>query len=262
MTAPAYEQVRLTLSDGWLAGDVWLAVEPNRPVVMFIHGFGSVRKGEKALALQAACARRGWNFAAFDFRGHGDSSGTMLDLRPSGLLADLDAIRTWLVAHGVTTVYPVGSSMGGWAAAWFTLLHPDTVPACVLLAPAFYWLTSRWSKLTDAERALWKQTGRHRVKTDWVEAELGFGLAEERDRYPFQQLITEWAKPLLIFHGMQDNVIPYAHSLYFAEQAKLPGVELHLFKDGDHRLTAHKDEIAEAACGFFAAHGAAGQAAG
>ena len=42
--------------------------------------------GEKTQAVEAACAARGWAFAAFDFRGHGTSAGTMLDLRPSGLL--------------------------------------------------------------------------------------------------------------------------------------------------------------------------------
>ncbi len=245
------ETVRLPLeADGWLMGDLSLA-EAGRPAVLFIHGYGSVRQGEKAQALQAACARRGWSFAAFDFRGHGESSGTMLALRPSGLLADLDAIRAYLISRGVSQIFPVGSSMGGWAASWFTIRHPDTIPACVLLAPAFFWLTSRWSKLSHAERAAWKATGRHAVKTDWIEAELSYGVIEEIDRYPCDQLMAEWGKPLTIFHGMQDTVIPYAQSIYFAEQVKHPAVEVRLLKDGDHRLTAHKELIAESACEFF-----------
>lgn len=255
MAPPANELVRLSLPDGWLTGDVWLSGRPDQPVVLFIHGFGSVRRGEKALALQAACARRGWSFAAFDFRAHGESSGTMLDLRPSALLADLDAVRAWLAGRGMTRILPVGSSMGGWAAAWFTLLHPETVPACVLLAPALSWLTSRWSKLNEAERSLWQQTGRYKVKTTWVETEIGYGIVEEMDRYPHARLLAEWSRPLLIFHGMKDDVISYAQSVSFAEQAQHPGIALHLFKDGDHRLTAHKDVIAEGACAFFEIHG-------
>jgi uncharacterized protein len=243
--------VRLPLEgDGWLMGDVSLR-EYGKPAVLFIHGFGSVRQGEKALALQAACTRRGWNFAAFDFRGHGESSGSLLAMRPSGLLADLDAIRLYLQSRGVSQIFPVGSSMGGWAASWFTLTHPDIVPACVLLAPAFFWLTSRWSKLSEAERRAWKTTGRHAVKTDWIEAELSYGVIEEIDCYPCDQLLAGWRTPLTIFHGMQDTVIPYAQTIFFAEQTKYPGIEVRLLKDGDHRLTAHKELIAEGACEFF-----------
>lgn len=246
------ETVRLPLEgDGWLMGDVSLG-ESGRPAVLFVHGFGSVRQGEKALALQAASARRGWSFAAFDFRGHGESSGILLALRPSGLLADLEAIRVYLQSRGLSRIFPVGSSMGGWAASWFTLTHPETVPACVLLAPAFFWLTSRWSKLSDAERRAWKTSGRHAVKTDWIEAELSYGVIEEIGRYPCDRLMADWRTPLTIFHGMQDTVVPYAQSIYFGEQVPYPSVEVRLLKDGDHRLTSHKELIAEAACEFFA----------
>ena len=246
-------ELRLHLAaDGWLQGDLWLPAAPTACAVLFIHGFGSVRQGEKAQALRAACARRGWAFAAFDFRGHGASSGTLLDLRGSGLLADLDAIRAALARQGIATLLPVGSSMGGWAAAWYTLVNPGVVPACVVLAPAFFWLTNRWSKLTDAERRAWQETGKLRVKNAWVEGEIGWGLAAESPQYPWQRLAAEWQRPLLIFHGMADDVVPYSQSVYFTEQVRHPDVELRLFKDGDHRLTAQKDLIAEAACAFFA----------
>jgi len=248
-----HEAIQLALAaDGWLHGDLWLPAAPTTRAVLFIHGFGSVRRGEKAVALRTACARRGWAFAAFDFRGHGASSGDLLDLRGSGLLADLAAIHADLARRGITTLLPVGSSMGGWAAAWYTLLNPNVVPACVVLAPAFFWLTNRWSKLNEAERAAWQATGKLRVKNDWVEGDISWGLVEEIPLFPWQRLAAEWQRPLLIFHGMRDDVVPYSQSVHFAEQVRHPAVELRLLKDGDHRLTAHKDEIAEAACAFFA----------
>jgi hypothetical protein len=33
-------------------------------------------------------------------------------------------------------------------------------------------------------------------------------------------------------------------------------MELRLYKDGDHRLLAYSEEMAEAACNFFARHAA------
>jgi len=46
--------------------------------------------------------------------------------------------------------------------------------------------------------------------------------------------------------------VPDTDSLYFARHADYPQIELRLLKDGDHRLTAHKDAIASATGAFFA----------
>jgi pimeloyl-ACP methyl ester carboxylesterase len=202
--------------------------------------------------VEAACARRGWTFAAFDFRGHGGSSGSLRDLRGSGLLADLEAARAALAERGVRQLCLVGSSMGGWASAWFTLRRPEVVAACALIAPAFDFLHHRWSTLPEAEQRRWQQTGRLRVRNQWIDTELGYGLVEERDRFPVDRLPADLARPLLIFHGLQDDAVPYEHSLALVRQARYPHIELRLFKDGDHRLTAIKEQIAESACAFFA----------
>jgi pimeloyl-ACP methyl ester carboxylesterase len=252
---PRHEEVfRLPVSGGG-AVQAYLshAGEPGPWAVLFVHGFGSTRQGEKAQALEAACARRGWTFAAFDFRGHGASSGTLLELRGSGLLADLDAVQAHLAQRGIRRLGLVGSSMGGWATAWYTLRHPEVVAACVLIAPALDFVRGRWLQLSDAERQEWRRTGRRRVQNEWLDLELGYGLVEELDLFPPELLRAEFARPLLLLHGLRDTVIPYTHSITFAERAAFADVEVRLFKDGDHRLQAFKDEIAEAACRFFAA---------
>ena len=61
--------------------------------------------------------------------------------------------------------------------------NPDAVVGCVLLAPAFGFLDRRWDRLTEAEREDWKRTGRLRIKNQWVDTEIGYGLVEERDRF-------------------------------------------------------------------------------
>ena len=226
--------------------------EPADWAVVYVHGFGSTRQGEKSEALELSCARRGWTFASFDFRGHGQSTGTLLELCGSALLEDLDALWDYLVSRGVHRFCLVGSSMGGWAASWFSVRHPASVLRCALIAPAFDFLRNRWQELTEAEREAWKQTGRLRVRNQWIDREIGYGIVEEMDRFPLSRLAAEWAVPLLIFHGLQDDVVPYAQSLALMERATYPHIELRLYKNGDHRLRAFKDQIAEAACRFFA----------
>jgi alpha-beta hydrolase superfamily lysophospholipase len=247
------DSVRLPLlAGGALQVYVSYQDKPSDWGVVYVHGFGSTRGGEKAVALEAACGRRGWTFASFDFRGHGQSTGTLLELRGSGLLEDLEAMRDYLVGRGMQRYCLVGSSMGGWVSAWFTLRHPSRVVACAMIAPALDFVGSRWELLTQEERERWKQTGRLRIKNQWIDVELGYSMAEEVAQFPVSRLAAELARPMLIFHGLLDDTVPFTQSLNFVERAAYPEIELRLYKNGDHRLLALKDEMAEAACEFFA----------
>jgi pimeloyl-ACP methyl ester carboxylesterase len=247
------EQPRLSLPSGAaVRGTLSFNGEPGTASVVYVHGFGGSRGATKAAALEAACARRGWTFAAFDFRGHGDSDGSMLDLRGSGLQHDLETVRAYLATRGVGRLFLAGSSMGGWASAWFARRHPEVVPAMVGLAPSFDFLGAKWARLSNAGREMWRHTGRLRVRNEYVDVEIGYGLMEEEDVFRVEDLSEGWVTPLLIYHGLRDDVVPYADSLAFMERTAFPDVELRLLKDGDHRLQNHEHEIAEATCGFFA----------
>jgi alpha-beta hydrolase superfamily lysophospholipase len=253
MSERRQEEVRLPLPAG---GALHVYVSYRDPAldwaVVYVHGFASTRGGDKATALEAACTRRGWTFAAFDFRGHGQSTGTLRELRGSGLLDDLEQVRDYLVGRGVGRLCLVGSSMGGWVAAWFALRHPQSVAGTALIAPALDFVRSRWAVLTPDERRRWKETGRLRINNQWVDAELGYGLVEEIDLFPLDQLAAGLARPMLILHGLQDDTVPYRQSIEFLERAACPHMELRLYKDGDHRLLAYRDEMADTACAFFA----------
>jgi alpha-beta hydrolase superfamily lysophospholipase len=220
--------------------------------VVWVHGFGSHRGGEKAEAVRDECARRGWAFAAFDFRGHGESSGGMHELCGTRLLEDLAAVRDWLAERGHRRLGLVGSSMGGFAAAWFATQNPACVVGCGFVAPGFGFIDRRWDALTADERAEWERTGRRRVTNEWVDVELGYGLVAERERFAPRQLVRDWRTPALLFHGLADDVVPYTDSLSFVRGVGYPRVELRLLKDGDHRLTAYKSAIAAAVGAFFA----------
>jgi alpha-beta hydrolase superfamily lysophospholipase len=133
------------------------------------------------------------------------------------------------------------------------------VVGCVLLAPAFGFLHRWLAAFTDEQRAEWRRTDRLRFQNEWVETELGYGLVEEADRFQAADLAAAWRIPTLIFHGLADDVVPAADSLDFLRATPFPAVELRLFKDGDHRLTVYKDEIAREAGRFFEQrHGTSG----
>ncbi len=253
MATRQQEFIRLPLPDGGeLDGYLSYRDGPGPDAVLYVHGFGSTRGGAKADALEAVCARRGWPFAAFDFRGHGRSAGNLLELRGSALLEDLGRVADHLAERGVRRLFPVGSSMGGWAAVWFALGRGTAaVPAVGLVAPALRFLHRRWESLSPDRRAEWERTGRLRVRNQWIDVEIGYGVAEELDRFRPEALAARWGTPLLVYHGMADDTVPYGDSLEFVQQAPFPGVELRLLKGGDHRLLSYKEELAEEFCRFF-----------
>ncbi|MGH9938922.1 MAG: alpha/beta hydrolase, partial [Blastocatellia bacterium] len=207
------ERLELKASDGQkLRGVYSYAPSDNpTPIVVFAHGFGSVCGGEKSVALEAECARRGWAFAACDFRGHGESDGTMLELRGWRLIEDLDVITRKAMNRAGSPVFLFGSSMGGWASAWFAAKHPRRVAACALVAPAFRFL--EWKRLSAVERNEWRRAGRLRVRNEFVDVEIDYGLTADANDYLFETLAAEFRAPAIIFHGMADDTVPYSLSL-------------------------------------------------
>lgn len=245
------EPIHIDFTNGeHLRGDLHFGNQPGDHAIVFVHGFGSVRNGEKAVALAQACEKADRTFCCFDFRGHGESGGSMRDLRPTRLIADLAAMRGYLIGRGIKRLGLVGSSMGGFASAWFAT-QCEEVEACVLIAPAFRFLERRWNALSEIERLYWKSAGWVRYKNEWIDVEVGYGLMEERDLFPWEPMAQRWNKPVLIFHGTADDTVPYRDSLEFLEKAGEGKIELRLFKNGDHRLIDYRDEMAAEACRYL-----------
>jgi pimeloyl-ACP methyl ester carboxylesterase len=250
------ERVRIDLANGeYLHGDFSYQDISRAPAVVYVHGFTSRRRGEKSTALEACCACRGWTYVAFDFRGHGDSSGTLRHLRASGLQSDLDAVADYLAAREITRLHLVGSSMGGWASAWFAVRHRELVRACMFIAPALEFLRGFWNLLPPQQQQAWQRTGRYPARNlaRGTEEELDYAMYEEAEAFSLPALTERWSTPALIYHGMQDDVISYRTSLEFVSSCPFPLMELRLLKDGDHRLHRYAEPMAEAACSFFAA---------
>ncbi len=245
------EKLYLRAPDGQKLRGVysWGPGYKQTPVIVFAHGFGSTREGEKSVALEAECARRGWAFAACDFRGHGESDGKILELRGGRLIEDIHAITREAINRGGSPIFLFGSSMGGWTSAWYAANHPGRVAACAFVAPAFRFL--EWNRLREEERNQWRRTGRLRVRNEFVDVEIDYGLTADSNDFLFETLAAEYRAPAIIFHGMADEIVPYSLSVEFAALCQVSDIELVLFKSGDHRLNREKERLAIAACEFF-----------
>ena len=132
----------------------------------------------------------------------------------------------------------MGSSMGGYLSAIYASRHPE-VARIVILAPAFC-LARRWRENWGDERLeQWRSQGYVEVfhYAQQREARIGYGLIEDATRYPDYPAVRQ---PALIFHGIQDPIVPVEFAREFA--ARTPASKLIEFDSG-HELTDCMDAM-------------------
>jgi pimeloyl-ACP methyl ester carboxylesterase len=238
-----------------IVGDV-IPAPPGAPMALFLHGLGSHRQGEKASFLAAELPRNGLGFARFDFRGHGESEGAFERISLSRLLADVTAFTGHLAAGRCgpppPTLLLIGASLGGWVAAWHSLLSPSSpvrISGQVLIAPAMRLLERYLEKVGPSGRASWEREGRFRFSGPWLDFELSWSAVEDARRYPHSRLLAESRVATLLIHGDADDTSPLAESRRFAAECAAP-TRLDVVAGGDHRLTACKERLRDAIVRF------------
>lgn len=212
--------------DQHIAGD---HVAGDTPGYLFLHGLGSARSGEKSESLEMHAARRRAAFTRLDFRGHGDSAGTIGHVTVRELIADVVAV---LERFGPAAI--VGSSLGGLVGAFATAERPDLVAGLALVAPALGFL-HRLERTVDEDGRMWTQDGRSFPLAPRVIED-----AQQLDERDLPRRITV---PTLIVHGDADSVVPHRRSRRFFAAIPHPRKELWIVPDGDHRLGSVTDEM-------------------
>ncbi|MBK9168631.1 MAG: alpha/beta fold hydrolase [Bryobacterales bacterium] len=203
--------------------------------VVYLHGFASGPTSRKARFFGERLRAAGLAVDVPDL-----SEGGFAGLTISGQLAVIER-----VAAGDPVVL-MGSSMGGYLAALYAARHPE-VPRVVLLAPAFGF-ARRWPEsLGEDGMRQWKEQGWREVfhYATGQPARIGYQLIEDGLRY---EDFPEFRQPALIFHGLQDDVVPAAFSEEFA--AGRTNVTLHLLESG-HELTDVMEQVWTAAEPFL-----------
>lgn len=216
------------------------------PHVRYLHGFGSGPRTEKGLELGRRIADACATYAIPDLEG-GDFTGLSMEAMRA---------RTLAACPRDGRVVLVGSSMGGYLAAW--LAAGGDIPnlaGIVLIAPAFGF-TARWAEILGANGVeAWRRDGSRLFFHYGAQAEVPLGVQFLHSCERLPELPGDPVVPCAIIHGRGDQTVDHRASMRFA--AAHPAVELHLVQ-GDHRLTEprHADLIAWAVRDLIARAGA------
>lgn len=210
------------------------------PGIVFMGGFASDMTGTKAVSLEAMALERGQAFLRFDYQGHGESSGQFIDggigIWHSDALAVFDVIT-----EGPQIV--VGSSMGGWMMLLTAISRANRIAGLVGIASApDFTQDLMWNQFDEATREIIRNVGVLYEPSEYgAPLPITLNLIMEGQKHLLLKGPLPITAPIRLLHGMRDPDVPYQLSLRIAEAVEGDDVEVHLIKDGDHRLSTERD---------------------
>jgi len=201
---PEAEEVPLTASDG-AAIRVWhVPPRDGKPVIVYFHGNGG------SLPYRVGRFRRlladGIGLVALEYRGYGGNAGSPSE---QGLIADGETAYAFAAAHyPASEIVLWGESLGSGVALAVAAEKP--VGRVILEAPFT-------SAAAVAELHYW-------YLPVWLLM---------KDQFRSDQRIGKVTAPLLILHGVHDQIVPYAMGERLFDMAKQPK-HIARFLDGGH----------------------------
>lgn len=212
------------------------------PGLVWLGGYRSDMLGTKAAYLDDFAAHSDLSMLRHDYSGHGESGGDFFQ----------GTISQWLKQS--LTVFDdfatgpqilVGSSMGGWIAlrmAQELKKRGIELAGMILLAPApDFTATLVEPNLTEKERHSLDTKGFFEVESEFGIEPYSKALIDDGKNNIVMTRLIDPGCPVHIIQGMQDQSVPYQHTMTLMEHLPLNDVTLTLVHDGDHRLSRPQD---------------------
>ncbi len=219
-------------------------VDGKQPLeIVFMHGTLSDKNASKSLFLEEFCRKNNIGYTAFDFIGHGESSGKYTD----------GTIGIWFgnaleVIDRVTTnpLILVGSSMGGWIALLAATARPKRIRAVIGLAAAADFTVDVWNSFSDRQKKEIREKGVIYTPNGWTEE--GDPWTKQLFDDAEQYLLLKGKDsldiqcPLTLIHGAKDDCVPVETAFKIMAAAKTENVKAVILKNSEHRLS-EPDEL-------------------
>ncbi|RCL00644.1 MAG: Abhydrolase [Candidatus Tokpelaia sp. JSC188] len=223
------------------------------PGLVWLGGYRSDMMGFKAVAVDALAARLGIAALRHDYSGHGASQGDFSKGTISlWLRQSLSIFKHFTRGPQIL----IGSSMGGWIA----LRMAEELKKChiglagmVLIAPAPDFTNRLLEvKQRQSQRRKLDAKDSFEIRSEYKTLSYTQALIEDGENNLVMEGLIDPGCPVHILQGMQDDIVPYEHTLKLMEYLPLGDVTLTFVKDGDHRLSRSQDiDLLERIIQFF-----------
>ena len=203
-----------------------------------MHGTLSDKNASKSLFLENFCRQNGIGYTAFDFTGHGASSGEYTDGTIGIWLNDALDIIDRITAGDLILV---GSSMGGWISLLAAQKRPERIKAVVGLAAAADFTVDVWNSFSENQKNEIREKGVIHTPNGWTEKGDPWTLAlfEDAEKYLLlkEKDSLDIHCPITLIHGAKDDCVPMETPFKIMDCAKSEAVKIIVLKNSGHRLS-------------------------
>ena len=205
--------------------------------IVFLSGFKSDMKGNKALYLENWAKDNDHSFLRFDYSGHGESSGNIDKQCFSDWYMDAQFLIKKLTKGKQILI---GSSMGGWVMLMLAKNFQKKIFGLIGLAaaPDFPKLLI-WDKMNiDQKKSLIKNRKITISNNDGSQNIFFYKFIKDSFKNLVLSEDLHFDGPVYLYHGMADTDVPYTLSIDIMKNiVGTQNVKLLLDKEAGHRLS-------------------------
>ncbi|WP_375644373.1 alpha/beta hydrolase [Bartonella sp. MR100HLJHH] len=212
--------------------------------LVWLHGYLSDMSGDKAMLVDSFAQKNDLSCLRFDYSGHGESEGDFFQGTISRWVKEsLAVFENYCEGPQIL----IGTSMGGWIALKLAMMLAQKnkkLAGMILIAPApDFTQTLVEPKLGSEEWKILEEKG-------YIERP----AVDDTEPMPFTKTLIEDGRencvmkgcidvgcPVHILQGMEDEDIPYQHTLTLLDHLPLHDVTLTLVRDAGHRFSRPQD---------------------
>ncbi len=205
--------------------------------IVFLSGFKSDMKGNKALYIENWAKDNDHSFLRFDYSGHGESSGKIDEKCFSDWYKDSEFLIN-KITKGKQIL--IGSSMGGWIMLRLAELFPKKIFGMIGLAPApDFPKILIWDKMNiKQKRSLIKNRKICIKNINGSENTFSYKLIKDSFKNLVLTKNLHVEGPVYLYHGMEDADVPFKLSIDIVKNIiGTQNVHLLLDKKAGHRLS-------------------------
>ena len=218
-----------------------LVKRSKKLTIIFLHGLMSDINGTKVIAVNKVCNEYNISFLAFEYSGHGCSSG---DFHNYGIKDWIDQSKE-IIEKIIKTknIIIIGSSMGSWIGSCLLKKIKKKIIGFVGIASApDFTKEIMWKNFTNKTRSLIKSGKIYKMPSKYAEPyPISLKLIKGGDQSLILNKKIKCDFPILLFHGLKDKVVDETFSIRLAKTLVSRDVKIFFQKNGDHSLSSKKD---------------------
>jgi pimeloyl-ACP methyl ester carboxylesterase len=244
----AYDTVSFPSADGiTLRG--WYIDSPNEQTILVLHGSGSVKDNYINMEMSRVLAGAGYDILLFDFRGHGESDGSIFSLG-KWETRDIAGALAYLDGRGMREVGVLAYSMG---AATALLAAPDHPQIRAIVADSSFASLSTVIRSEGSKAIFFMPLMYPGVA---LMSKLMFGIDPDGTQ-PVEAVPQLGDRPLFLIHSTGDSLIPVSE-IYDLEKAGAGNPNLEVWvAQGEGHVSAfanNEEEYVRRVVEFFNKH--------